>query len=172
MYAVPLVTSEWDGSLIGSCAKHGVQESVRGTLTVDGGRRRTQHLRVMIRVTTSQRKYRLWLSGIVESSTGMTWLPVMLDFLRAGRAGLHACLLVSGPNRLRNPIAPPFSELPSSAACLYTQSVEVQRVGAAVPCAHTSVPLPTFASHCSTLGCERWKQRDTSKLMVLVRFWL
>src|SRR5262245_19897565 len=35
-----------------------------------------------------------------------------------------------------------------------------------------SVPLPTFASYRSTLGCERWKQGDTSKFMVLVRFWL
>ena len=32
-----------------------------------------------------------------------------------------------------------------------------------------SVPLPTFASHCSTLECERRKQRDTSKSMVLAR---
>jgi hypothetical protein len=35
MYSVlSFVSSEWDGSLIGSCAKHGMQESKRGALTV------------------------------------------------------------------------------------------------------------------------------------------
>jgi len=35
-----------------------------------------------------------------------------------------------------------------------------------------SVPLPTLASLCRTLACERRKQRDTSNVMFLVRFWL
>src|SRR5215475_2233792 len=34
-----------------------------------------------------------------------------------------------------------------------------------------SVPLPTLASLCGTLSCERRKQRGTSNSKVLVRFW-
>ncbi len=36
----------------------------------------------------------------------------------------------------------------------------------------TSVPVPTFVSHCSTLSYERRNQRDTSKHMILVWLWI
>ena len=48
----------------------------------------------------------------------------------------------------------------------------LSRVSQGLQIGGTSVPVLTFASSCGERFCECQNQRDTSKNMILVRFWI